>query len=416
MRFVATLTAVCLLVAVMHPATAEASNHDKVISLTFPVAGPSSYIDDYDQCRGQGCERRHRATDIMTEYGQPVHAAVGGRITWITGLDDQPPSYGYMITIAGDDGRSYEYIHLGRQNGPASEAYAPGMRDGVRVERGQHIGFSGCSGNASCSAPHLHFGIRDPQVQDPYGSDYLNPYASLRDAQRRGDTPDGPLNQVALTGDWDGDGQATPGWFHEGRFRLCLHRDGNCEVLEFRYGRPGDLPVSGDWNADGTDTVGVVRGRAWHLRHRHGGGAADESFIFGRAGDVPVAGDWSGDGRTTPGVRRDASWFLRTGAGGGSADIGFVYGRPADTAVVGDWSGNGVQTVGIVRGADWHLRDRHAGGGADRSFRYGRPDDLPVTGDWGGRGSDGVGIVRSGTWHLRNTASGGAGERSVDWP
>jgi murein DD-endopeptidase MepM/ murein hydrolase activator NlpD len=150
------LAIVAVLAPVATPSEASCS-YDGVIQFTFPVYGDVSYIDDYHFCRGTGCERRHRATDIMAPYGAPVHAAMGGRIRSITGLDGPPPSYGYMISIDGDDGRRYNYIHLGTQTGSPSEAYAPGMARGTRVQRGEWIGYNGCSGNASCSAPHLHY-------------------------------------------------------------------------------------------------------------------------------------------------------------------------------------------------------------------------------------------------------------------
>jgi hypothetical protein len=92
-----------------------------------------------------------------------------------------------MIRIAGDDGRDYAYIHMGRNNGPASKAYARGIMRGSRVVRGQLIGYVGCSGNASCGAPHLHFEIHDERVTDPYTSHRINPYRSLVAAERRGD-------------------------------------------------------------------------------------------------------------------------------------------------------------------------------------------------------------------------------------
>jgi hypothetical protein len=178
-----------LLAAVLTPATA-ATTYDQAVDITFPVGGTEyRYIDDYHYCRGSNCERRHRATDVMAPYGAPVHAAMGGTISFITGLTSPVPSYGYMITIAGDDGRSYSYIHLGRQDRGPEEAYAAGMKKGVRVDRGQLIGFNGCSGNASCSAPHLHFEIEDRGVTDPYGTNRMNPYASLRWAESRGDFP-----------------------------------------------------------------------------------------------------------------------------------------------------------------------------------------------------------------------------------
>jgi len=45
----------------------------------------------------------------------------------------------------------YLYAHL--------DAYAPGLRDGDPVRRGELIGFVGSTGNARREAPHLHFAI-----------------------------------------------------------------------------------------------------------------------------------------------------------------------------------------------------------------------------------------------------------------
>lgn len=164
-----------------------APSYDDRVRITFPVAGSNSYRDSYDAGRSGG--RTHQATDVMANSGQRVHAAIGGTVTWITGLDGNPPSYGYMIRVDGDDGRDYSYIHLGRQDKGPGKAYAKGIKKGARVQRGQHIGYVGCSGNASCSAPHLHFEIEDPRVTDPYGTSRMNPYRSLKWAESRGDVP-----------------------------------------------------------------------------------------------------------------------------------------------------------------------------------------------------------------------------------
>jgi hypothetical protein len=200
------LLLVAVLALTVAPATSAAASTDyrQVVDITFPVHDPSgltTYTDDYDAWRGGGT-RRHKATDIggPDAYGLRIHAAVGGTISWITGLDGPPPSYGYMITVAGDDGRSYSYVHLGRNDGPASEAYAPSLERGARVERGQHIGYLGYSGNASKSWPHLHFEIEQSGVRDPYGTERINPVFSLRDAERRGDYPDRAVVRAAGSG------------------------------------------------------------------------------------------------------------------------------------------------------------------------------------------------------------------------
>ena len=180
------LLLIALALALLPVAPAQAAGgYQQVVDLTFPVAGSTSYVDSFDAPRSGG--RVHMATDIMASEGRRIFAAVGGTVEWITGLTEAVPSYGYMIRIAGDDGRDYAYVHMGRNAGPASKAYAPGIARGTRVERGQHIAYVGCSGNASCDAPHLHFEIHDDSVTNPQGEHRINPYRSLLAAQQRGD-------------------------------------------------------------------------------------------------------------------------------------------------------------------------------------------------------------------------------------
>lgn len=176
-----------LLPALASPAVAD--DYEQVVDITFPADDRASgrYTDDFSSPRGNSCGI-HRATDIMGEHGWPVYAAVGGTITV---MPESRPAYGWIITIAGDDGRHYDYIHLGRDDNDRGAAYAAGLSKGDTVQRGEHIGYVGSSGNASDSAPHLHFQMRDEgldhSVCSSGGYDYLNPYRSLRDAERRGD-------------------------------------------------------------------------------------------------------------------------------------------------------------------------------------------------------------------------------------
>lgn len=180
------------------PASAAAA-YDDVVDLTFPT-DPSrvTFSNDYDAARSGG--RVHMATDLMGPKLTPIFAAVGGTITKMVQVDDQ---YGYRLTVQGDDGRSYSYLHLNNDSpgsddgaGTPAQAYAPGVALGGRVERGEHIAWIGDSGNAETTAPHLHFSITDPNVTDPYGTHYLNPYPSLVDAKASGDVPTEPASGV----------------------------------------------------------------------------------------------------------------------------------------------------------------------------------------------------------------------------
>lgn len=191
---------------VLAPAPSAAAGSDdyrQVVDITFPFEAHVDvrYRDDYDAPRSS--TRMHQATDLMVAGGTPVHAAMGGTVTWLSG-DRRlgPPSYGWMVRIAGDDGRDYAYVHLGWQDRPWEDAYAPGIERGARVDRGQLLGWAGCSGSASCGGgEHLHFEIHDESVVDPYDHhdhERINPYRSLVAAEQRGDYPfDGTFRDVS---------------------------------------------------------------------------------------------------------------------------------------------------------------------------------------------------------------------------
>jgi hypothetical protein len=222
---------------------------------------------------------------------------------------------------------------------------------------------------------------------------------------------------IQIAGDWNGNGQATPGWYYKGRFYLRNSLSSGPADIVFGYGRTGDVPIVGDWNGNGRDTIGILRDGDWHLRFTNTSGAADLTFRYGRlnSGDYALAGDWNGDGRTTVGIVRDGEWHLRNENRGGVADIEFRYGRilDGDVPVVGDWTGDGIDTPGIRRGAEWHLRHQNRGGVADQTFNYGVSSDAPVVGDWNNNGQTTIGIVRGPEWHLRNENRGGSSNNSL---
>lgn len=192
------LAAVVATAAALLPAApATATNHDyqQTLDISFPTRRQAHYADTYDACRS-GCERKHKATDLMGAKMWPVYATVDGVICRLD--DGAEDSYGRHITVCGDDGRRYRYLHLnndtpGTDDGKADleHVFGPYIRQGVRVARGQHIAYMGDSGNAEWTGAHIHLDVFDDRVTDPYGDNRINPYPSLQAAWARGDYPDG---------------------------------------------------------------------------------------------------------------------------------------------------------------------------------------------------------------------------------
>ena len=104
---------------------------------------------------------------------------------------------------------------------------------------------------------------------------------------------------------------------------------------DLRFGRADDLPLLGDFNGDGELTPGVRRGREFMLRNARSGGPADLAFVYGREDDQSIAGDWDGDGTDEIGVVRDGRFLLRTSLDAGPADLAFTYGRDDDLPLGG---------------------------------------------------------------------------------
>lgn len=129
--------------------TAEPGPADALAArrLIVPVRGVerAALQDNYSARRGR---RSHDALDIMAARGTPVIAADDGRVAKIY----RHPLGGLSI-YQYDPGEefAYYYAHM--------DAFAAGLREGAPVKRGDVIGYVGTSGNASPSAPHLHFAV-----------------------------------------------------------------------------------------------------------------------------------------------------------------------------------------------------------------------------------------------------------------
>jgi murein DD-endopeptidase MepM/ murein hydrolase activator NlpD len=138
--------------------------------LIIPAQGvtPDKLIDSFDDLRGG--TRRHEALDIMSPRGTPVLSADDGQVLKL----HNSAAGGNTIYVA-DTSQRYImlYAHLDR--------YRTGLAAGMKVKKGEVIGFVGSTGNASPAAPHLHFAIaRSDNMRDWWKGTPLNPFLIWR--------------------------------------------------------------------------------------------------------------------------------------------------------------------------------------------------------------------------------------------
>lgn len=121
---------------------------------TCPVAGPNTFRDSWGEPRPGG--RAHHGVDMVAATGTPLAAIENGVIYGV--------GWHYLggnnLYLRGDSTDIYYYAHL--------DGFAAGITDGVRVNKGQLIGYVGATGNAA--TPHLHLGYQ------PAGGPLTNPY------------------------------------------------------------------------------------------------------------------------------------------------------------------------------------------------------------------------------------------------
>lgn len=125
-----------------------------------PQDHPRSFTDTWGAPRSGG--RSHQGTDVFGARGGNVFAITAGTIEWTR----SGSSAGLWLSLRGDNGDRYWYMHL---QGFVASA-------GQRVAAGQHIAYNGDTGNARGTSPHIHFELH------PGGGRPVNPYPLLRRA------------------------------------------------------------------------------------------------------------------------------------------------------------------------------------------------------------------------------------------
>jgi len=137
----------CVCIAVLFPVFLAVGTASSILEMSPPISGLalSDLRDTFEEVHNG---HRHEAIDILEPRGTPVHAVVSGTIRKLF-LSNRGGSTIYQFDEMGV--YCYYYAHL--------DGYAEGVREGMRVERGDVIGFVGSTGNADSHTPHLHFAI-----------------------------------------------------------------------------------------------------------------------------------------------------------------------------------------------------------------------------------------------------------------
>ncbi len=121
----------------------------------------------------------------------------------------------------------------------------------------------------------------------------------------------GSDKDIAVTGDFNGDGISSIGVFNEGQgkldvgWRRSLH---DRYDKQMQFGDVGDQPIVGDFDGDGIDEVGIIRGRQVIVDSNGNGrrDATDQYFLMDEEGTI-IAGDFDGDGRDEPALLSNTS-------------------------------------------------------------------------------------------------------------
>lgn len=121
----------------------------------------------------------------------------------------------------------------------------------------------------------------------------------------------------------------------------------------FHYGKAGDVAIAGDWNGDGIDNIGLFRQGQWILDSNGDGrlAADDEQFELGEVGALPVVMDANGDGIDDVGFYSHGEVWMDIDHNReiDAHDAVFELAGELDRVFAGDFDGDGTDEVGRYR-------------------------------------------------------------------
>jgi murein DD-endopeptidase MepM/ murein hydrolase activator NlpD len=117
------------------------------LHLAMPIAGidPEALEDTFNEVHDG---HKHEALDIPAPRGTPVMAVAEGNVVKL--FTSKP---GGLTVYQFDNTQTYcyYYAHL--------DGYATGLKENTLLRKGDVLGYVGSTGNASPTAPHLHFAV-----------------------------------------------------------------------------------------------------------------------------------------------------------------------------------------------------------------------------------------------------------------
>ena len=139
----------------------------------FPVFGRARVADDFGAPRAD--TGAHQGNDVFAPFGAPVLAVADGVVSRVGTL----PISGNRLWLRTPARDEFFYAHL--------SAFSPDAVNGRHVKAGTVLGFTGNTGDAEPTPPHVHFEIH------PGGKDAIDPHAILLAWQEHRDVPPGRL-------------------------------------------------------------------------------------------------------------------------------------------------------------------------------------------------------------------------------
>ena len=239
------------------------------------------------------------------------------------------------------------------------------------------------------------------------------------------DSSEDKAKNVAIAGDFNGDGFVDVGMWNKGtgRWRVGFSKQGALSAYQTwltwkpSSGAEDDWsPIGGDFNGDGLADAGTFNksNGEFHVALNTGSSFETPSLwktIHHDTNDVPITGDFNGDGLTDAGVYNRSSGNADVALGDGNifgSTESWITGYHQDTSnaipILGDFNGDSLTDLGVYRfdGHNWYIAVSCGSSFIDEGqwlTGYPSGSQVPSTADYNEDGITDAGYYENGTWN-----------------